>query len=195
MQKKMRKLPLSWFEHDDVVQLARLLLGKIIRTEWDGVVTSARIVETEAYAGVNDRASHAYGSRNTARTAVMYERGGTAYVYLCYGIHHLFNVVTNKKGIPHAVLIRGVVPVEGTALLYERLGKAPQVPVHKLAIGPGLVSKALGISAAHTGLLLNKAITIWDDGFVPASITATPRIGIDYAGADKDLLYRFVAGA
>lgn len=188
----MTKLPLSWFEGTDVVQMARALLGKIIVTEFDGIRTSGRISETEAYAGESDRASHCYGGRRTARTEIMYGAGGFAYVYLCYGIHHLFNVITNKEEMPQVVLIRAIQPLEGVELIRERLGKAVTVPVHKLAGGPGLVTKALGIRTAHTGLALDKLISIWDDGYIPEEILTGPRIGIDYAQEDKDLPYRFL---
>src|SRR6185436_18626958 len=89
------------------------LLGKYLFTNFDGIFTGGIITETEAYNGVVDRASHAFGGRRTARTETMYGEGGTAYVYLCYGIHSLFNVVTNKKNDPHAVLIRAIYPTEG----------------------------------------------------------------------------------
>jgi len=188
----MTKLPLSWFEGTDVVQMAQALLGKIIVTEFDGIRTSGRISETEAYAGESDRASHCYGGRRTARTEIMYGPGGFAYVYLCYGIHHLFNVVTNKAEMPQVVLIRAIEPVEGIAIIRERLGKGEHIPVHKLAGGPGLVTKALGIRTAHTGLPLTEHISIWDDGYQPHKIVVGPRIGIDYAKEDKDLPYRFL---
>ncbi|WP_290789884.1 DNA-3-methyladenine glycosylase [Flavihumibacter sp. UBA7668] len=188
----MTKLPLSWFEGTNVVEIARLLIGKIIRTDFDGKLTSGRISETEAYAGVSDKASHAFGGRRTARTETMYANGGTAYVYLCYGIHHLFNIVTNVKDVPHAVLIRGILPLEGEEQIRQRLNKPNPIPSGKLATGPGLVSKALGISTLHTGILLENTITIWEDGFHPERIEITPRIGIDYAKEDKDLPYRFL---
>jgi len=101
----------SFYNRKDVVKIARELLGKLLVTEF-GARTSGIIVETEAYAGTTDKASHAYKGRRTGRTEVMYSQGGTAYVYLCYGIHHLFNVVTNIKDIPHAVLIRAIEPVD-----------------------------------------------------------------------------------
>ncbi|HEY8398827.1 MAG TPA: DNA-3-methyladenine glycosylase [Flavihumibacter sp.] len=188
----MIKLPLSWFEGEDVVQIARSLIGKIIRTEFDGQVTSGRISETEAYAGVTDKASHAYGGRRTNRTRVMYCRGGVSYVYLCYGIHHLFNIVTNREDIPHAVLIRGMIPLEGEQIIRQRLGKPERVPASVLARGPGLVSRGLGIRTMHTGMPLLDQISIWDDGFEPREIQVTPRIGVDYAAEHKDLPYRFV---
>src|SRR5579871_5375593 len=100
----IKKIERSFYNRPDVVKIARELLGKILITEFDGKVTSGRIVETEAYAGEIDKASHAYNGRKTERTKVMYTTGGTAYVYLCYGIHHLFNIVTNKENIPHAIL-------------------------------------------------------------------------------------------
>ncbi|MBS1655586.1 MAG: DNA-3-methyladenine glycosylase, partial [Bacteroidetes bacterium] len=107
----MIKLPLSFYQRSDVLQIARELLGKIIVTRWNGITTSARIVECEAYNGIIDQASHAAGGRRTARTEIMYKEGGHAYVYLCYGIHQMFNVVTNDKDIPHAILIRGAEPI------------------------------------------------------------------------------------
>ena len=158
------------------------------------------IVETEAYEGVTDKASHAYGNRRTARTDVMYCIGGTAYIYLCYGVHSLFNIVTNRDGIPHAILIRGIVPAEGTAIMLQRTGK---VSVTKnFGIGPGNVSKALGIHYSQTGLDLTKKPSkkkdagIWleDRGFVvdPLKIQITTRIGVQYAREDASRLYRFV---
>ncbi len=109
----MKKLPVTFYRREEVLQIAKELLGKILVTRWKGVATSGRIVEVEAYTGVVDRASHAYGGRRTARNEVMYANGGVAYVYLCYGIHHLFNVVTSKKEKPHAILIRGLEPLKG----------------------------------------------------------------------------------
>jgi len=139
---------------------------------------------------VEDRASHAHGGRRTARTEVMYARGGTAYVYLCYGIHHLFNVVTNARDTPHAVLVRAAVPREGVDVMSARLGRAAG-PWLK---GPGVVSKALGIRTAHTGSdLLKGPITLEDHGIVvPSAVVRTgPRIGVDYAGEDAHRPYRF----
>ncbi|MEP6844634.1 MAG: DNA-3-methyladenine glycosylase, partial [Panacibacter sp.] len=100
------KLAVSFYSRSNVLQVAEGLLGKILVTNFDRYLTAARIVETEAYNGIIDKASHAYNNRRTTRTEIMYGSAGTAYVYLCYGIHHLFNVVTNAKNIPHAVLIR-----------------------------------------------------------------------------------------
>ena len=172
--------------------IARELLGKILVTRFDGKRTSGRIVETEAYNGVVDRASHAWSGRRTRRTEVMFGHGGTAYVYLIYGIHHLFNVVTNSKDVPHAVLIRALDPLEGIPLMLERTDKA--VADHTLTRGPGNVSRALGLHVSNTGTsLLGSEIYIGDDGWRPrrADIVAGPRIGVDYAGPDAGLPYRF----
>ena len=189
----MKVLDASFYNRNDVITIARDLIGKVIITSFNGVVTSARIVETEAYNGIIDKASHAYGGRNTNRTSVMFGDGGRAYVYLCYGIHHLFNVVTNEHGEPHAVLIRGVEPIEGVPVMLERTGKL--VADATLTRGPGNVSRALGINTTHTGMLLNEPpIIIGDDGFVlpNSSIIATKRIGVDYAAEDDLLPYRFI---
>jgi len=188
----MKKLPPAFYHRSNVVVLAKELLGKLLVTEFDGALTAGRIVETEAYNGIVDKASHAYGGRRTKRTETMYGKGGIAYVYLCYGIHHLFNVVTNKTGIPHAILVRGIEPVKGIPVMLQRMGK--ENPDYTIGRGPGNVSKALGISVTHTSLsLFDKDIYIADDGVVikPAQIAATPRIGVDYAAEDALLPYRF----
>lgn len=188
----MKKLGYAFYDRTNVVAIAKELLGKIIVTNFDNQHTSARIVETEAYAGVIDRASHAYGGRRTNRTEVMFGRPGKAYVYLCYGIHHLFNIVTNREDIPHAVLIRAAEPIDGIDIMLERTGKSK--PDFTLTKGPGNVSKALGIRTTHTGLdLLNDELYIADDGFKmkKQDIITSPRIGVDYAGDDALLHYRF----
>lgn len=188
----MKKLGISFYQRYDTLQIANDLLGKILVTKWNSGITSGRIVEVEAYTGVTDKASHAFGGRRTGRNEVMYAEGGRAYVYLCYGIHHLFNVVTHAKEIPHAILIRALDPLEGIDAMLERTGKKKLD--HTLTRGPGNVSKALGICTSHSGLALTgKEIFIADDGFVFAKkeIAASPRIGVDYAGKDALLPYRF----
>lgn len=189
---RIKKLPRAFYERSDVTLIARELIGKILVTRLPGGLTSGRIVETEAYAGVIDKASHAYGGRRTGRTEVMFGRGGAAYVYLIYGIHHLFNVVTHGKDTPHAVLVRGIEPLEGIDVMLLRTGKRPGDKT--LGRGPGNVSTALGIHTSQTGLsLLSNEIYIADDGFryPPANIEASARIGVDYAGEDALLPYRF----
>lgn len=170
--------------------MARALIGKVLVTYFDGELTAGRIVETEAYNGVTDKASHAYNGRYTERTAVMYRLGGIAYVYLCYGIHHLFNIVTNEATVPHAVLIRGVEPVYGIDAMLKRCGKTKFD--NRIGRGPGNVSKALGIQLYHTGKsLLENELFIADDEPVH-NILATPRIGVAYAAEDALLPYRFI---
>jgi len=187
----MEKLPLAFYLRDDVVSIARELLGKVLVTQWAGERTSGRIVETEAYAGEGDRASHASKGR-TGRTEVMFGEGGRAYVYLCYGIHQMFNIVTNVAGIPHAILIRALEPLEGIDLMLDRTGKKRLD--HTLTRGPGNVGKALGFHTSQCGSALNsEEMYIADDGFqLPqASIVAAPRIGVDYAGEHAAWHYRF----
>jgi DNA-3-methyladenine glycosylase len=187
----MKKLELEFYQRKDVLRIAEELLGKILVTNWKGTFTSGRIVECEAYAGIIDKASHASGGRRTTRNEIMYGEGGYAYVYLCYGIHHLFNVVTNSKDEPHAILVRALDPVEG---IEEMLLRAHKKKLdNTLTRGPGNVSKALGIFTKHTGIsLLSDKIFIADDGerFSKKEIAASPRIGVDYAGKDALLPYR-----
>lgn len=190
----------SFFLREDVVAIAKELIGKYIFTTFDGCLTFGMITETEAYAGITDKASHAFGGRNTARTEVMYRQGGTAYVYLCYGIHSLFNIVTNYAGTPHAILIRAFRPVEGINMMECRMGR--KADSKSFASGPGNVAKALGIhySASGADLCSPKAYketnSIWveDRGLLPAEaqVLITPRIGVAYAGEDALLPYRFL---
>lgn len=187
------RLSTDFYLQKDVCSVARQLIGKIVVTSFDHILTAGRIVETEAYNGVVDKASHAYNGRFTQRTSVMYEAGGLAYVYLCYGIHHLFNVVTNEKNIPHAVLIRGIEPLVGIEEMLKRAGK--QKLDTSLGRGPGNVSKVLGLSVAHTGTSLRSSgLFITEDGYkvTCSQIIATPRIGVDYAAEDALLPFRFI---
>jgi len=189
----MRKLKAEFYQRSNVIQIAKELLGKILVTKWNGIETSGRIVEVEAYNGIVDKASHASGGRRTNRNEVMYGEGGVSYVYLCYGIHHLFNVVTNRPETPHAILIRALDPMKGVDVMLERTGKKKLD--YTLTKGPGNVSKALGISfKQHSGLsLLSKELFIAEDDFKlrRKDIVASPRIGVDYAGEDARLPYRF----
>ncbi|MFH1968923.1 MAG: DNA-3-methyladenine glycosylase [Verrucomicrobiota bacterium] len=197
------KLPAAFFRRPDVVRISRDLLGQYLFTRIGGrTVTGGRIVETEAYAGATDRASHAYGNRRTRRTAVMYEAGGVAYVYLCYGLHALFNIITSVEGIPHAVLIRALEPTHGIPVMLKRRRKVrlsspkrfAQAGLDRtLTAGPGALAQALGITVRHSGqslqgneIWLEKGITIR-----PKQVVATTRVGVDYAGADAKLPWRF----
>lgn len=185
-------LPESFYTRKDVVKIAQELLGKVLVTNIDSIYTSGMIVETEAYAGAADKASHAHGNRRTKRTEIMFWQGGMAYVYLCYGIHHLFNVVTNVRDVPHAVLIRAVEPLEGIEHMLERRGKEKLTP--SLTAGPGAMSMALGIHTSQTGKsLLDNEIYIEDRGFrIPSKdIVTSTRVGVAYAQDDAYLPYRF----
>jgi DNA-3-methyladenine glycosylase len=190
---KYSKLEPSFYRKEDVVMIAKLLLGKLLVSHFDGEITAGLIVETEAYRGINDRASHAYGNRRTGRTEIMYANGGVAYVYLCYGIHHLFNVVTNRQDVPHAILVRAIEPLSGKDIMQLRSGKKKWD--HSIGSGPGNVTRALGIHTKHSGTsLMCEELFIADNGisFRDTDIIATPRIGVDYAGDDAKLMYRFV---
>lgn len=185
------KLAESFYQRSDVVKIARELLGKILFTKVDGIVTGGTIVETEAYSW-KERGCHAYGARKTKRNAVMFENGGLAYVYLCYGMHNMFNVVTNKPGVADAILVRAIEPVEGIEEMKLRRGR---ISSHfHLTSGPGKLTKALGINRDLNGKWLNEdEVWIEDHGLVlkRTMIEVSPRIGIDYAGDDAKLLWRF----
>jgi len=199
----LSKLGIDFYQREDVLAISRKLLGNVLCTNFNGSLTAGIIVETEAYAGVADRASHAYGSRRTNRTQVMYSPPGTAYVYLCYGIHHLFNVGTNLEGVPHAVLIRAIEPIEGIDIMLQR--RKMSKLLQKLTAGPGILSQALGISTQHSGISL-LGDNIWIDDNHPSNrskqsdgynkpknfdIISSPRVGCQYAGKDAHNPWRF----
>ena len=189
---KLNKLPIEFYNRKDVLQIARELLGKIVITNVDGVITSGRIVETEAYVGFTDKASHSWSGKRTPRNEHMYAQAATSYVYICYGIHRMLNVVTNKKEIPDAILIRALEPLQGIEVMLERTGK--QKLDFTLTKGPGNVAKALGVSKLHSGTsLLDDTIYVVSDGYETevTQIGSSKRIGVEYAGADALLPYRF----
>ncbi|QXU43798.1 DNA-3-methyladenine glycosylase [Pedobacter sp. D749] len=186
------KLKPEYYLNEDVVGLAKDLLGKVLYTKIGDEITAGIIVETEAYFGIKDKASHAYGGRRTNRTETMYGAGGIAYVYLCYGMHHLFNVVTSVENDPHAVLIRGIEPLVGVEIIEERRN----MPHTKGAIsaGPGSAAKALGIDKTFNAKNLSgDDIWIEDHGvkYNEEDIAATPRVGIAYAKEHALLPWRF----
>ena len=188
----MQKLTTDFYTRDVVMDVARDLLGKILCSCIDGRLTKVIIIETEAYAGVGDRASHAYGGRRTRRTDPMYREGGIAYVYLCYGIHHLFNVVTSNQDDPQAVLIRAGSPLTGIDEMLARRGKGSVTK--SLLSGPGSLASALGIHTRLTGTsLLGNQIWIEDHDIRVDrdTIAVGPRVGIDYAAEDATRPYRF----
>ena len=179
-----KRLDTYFYQRTDVVNLSKELLGKVLVTRFDGAITAGMIVETEAYRAPDDKACHAHLNRYTERTKVMFEPGGVAYIYLCYGIHHLFNVVTGRDGMAHAILIRAIEPLEGVDQMLERRGFEKMKP--QLTAGPGVMSKALGIHKSMTGASLvtpDSKMYIEDRGITisPDEILASPRVGIDYA--------------
>jgi len=190
--KSNRKIEHSFYARPDVLQIAQELLGKVLVSFQDGMLTSGMIVECEAYTGEQDKAAHVYGGKRTKRTEKMYGDAGHAYIYFCYGIHHLINVVTHSKGVPHAVLLRALEPVEGIDIMMARRKKLKLD--YTLTRGPGSLCQAMGIHTRQNGVsLLGDDIWIEDRGIVipEKEITCGPRIGVDYAGADALLPYRF----
>lgn len=187
----MSKIPVEYFRNNDTLWLARDLIGKhLLYRDSNGIVRGGIITETEAYLGANDRASHAWGNRKTKRTSTMFLPGGVAYVYLCYGIHHLLNIVTAERDIPHAILIRGIYAITETHIRNQHAKNTFSAWLD----GPGKLTKALGITTALDKTPLT-GDTLWLEPSrveIPDNvISITPRIGVDYAGEDALLPYRF----
>ena len=189
----MKILDEGFYQRENVVQIGRELLGKYLFTQLNGEKAGGIIVETEAYSHINDRACHSHLQRRTQRTEIMYHSGGVAYVYLCYGIHHLFNIITNVEDKADAVLVRAIEPTENIEVMQKRRGIDKPIP--QLTAGPGAMSQALGITTAHYGLPLTTGELIWveDRGIqiTPENIVASPRVGVAYAGEDAVLPWRF----
>lgn len=186
------KLPRDFYTRTDVNEIARELLGKVLFTRFDDGVTGGIITEVEAYCGRNDKACHANNNRRTRRTEIIYHQGGKAYVYLCYGIHHLFNVVTNVEDVADAILVRSVVPFEGRQTMIRR--RRLENRKGKIASGPGAMSQALGIKTHHYGVdLLGDTIWIEDRGinFTDQQVITGKRIGVEYAGEDAEKPWRY----
>lgn len=183
------KLNQSFYERSDVVLIAKQLLGKQLVSKIDGCITAGIIVETEAYSW-KEKGCHAYNNKRTERTEVMFAGGGVAYVYLCYGMYNLFNVVTNKKDKAEAVLIRALQPHEGVEHMRSRRGNVEE---NQLSSGPGKLTQAMGISRKYNGIRLDDDHLWIEEGFKvkPSQIIANTRIGIDYAGEDANLPWRF----
>ena len=192
--RKIKKISNDYYLNEDVVALANSLLGKVLCTSIDGKYCSGIITETEAYAGIHDRGSHSFGNRKTERTKTIYALGGITYIYLCYGIHSMFNVVTGPEETPNAVLIRSLFPLEGINHIKEN--SQQKIFKNKTCMnGPGKVCKAMGLHYSMNGISLQSdSIYIEDHGYTPASeqIIIGPRVGIDYAGEDALLPYRFL---
>lgn len=188
-------VPLSraYYQNQSTLFITQDLLGKLLVAEVEkGKRTIGRVVETEAYLAPEDQASHAYQYKYTKRTATMFSEGGVAYVYLCYGVHAMFNLITREAGLPHAILIRAVEPLEGLEYMMER--RKMHTVKRTLTAGPGCLTEAMGI---HRGLdatpLDGNTFWIADDGTSPdpASVVTGPRIGIPSAGAYRDVPWRF----
>lgn len=177
----------------DVVGLSKSLLGKQLCTCFAGVLTTGTIVETEAYRAPDDKASHAFANKRTRRTETMFALGGCCYVYLCYGIHHLFNVVTGPENIAHAVLIRAIEPLHGIHTMQKRRGL--KTLTSRLTAGPGILSEALGIKTAHDGLDLTTQHLVWisdlGNNIEETNIISSPRVGVDYAEECASWNWRF----
>lgn len=174
----------AFYLKSDALQVSRELLGKVLVTQMPGApVTAGKIVETEAYIAPEDKASHAYNFKKTKRTQTMFLEGGVAYVYLCYGIHALFNIITNVEGMPHAVLVRSVEPLEGQEIMLARRNKAKIE--RTLTAGPGCLTQALGITTHHDQHpLFQEPIWLEDRGYDydESNIVSSERVGIAYAG-------------
>lgn len=185
------KLDKSFYQRTDVVQIARELLGKVLVTNTNGHITTGMIVETEAYSW-KERGCHAYQNRKTKRNEVMFMPGGFAYVYLCYGMHNMVNVVTNCENVAEAVLIRALEPLEGVDIMKKRR-KIQHDRLPALTSGPGKLTVAMGINRKFNGKPLTGE-EIWiEEGekISPRKVVVSTRIGIAYAGEDAKLLWRF----
>jgi DNA-3-methyladenine glycosylase len=191
------RLGADFYLQPDVVAAAAALLGKVLVTQIGGQRTAGRISETEAYRAPDDRACHAYGNRRTARTELMFAPGGKAYIYLCYGLHHLFNVVTGPEGMAHAVLVRAIEPLENEEFMLLRRQLPPEKMGHaQVGTGPGAAAQALGLRTDLNGHDLSApGAQLWieDDGYRPGpeGIATGKRIGVDYAGECAHRPWRF----
>jgi len=180
------KLGKAFYRQEEVTMVARALVGKVLVSQIGRRTTAGIIVETEAYSW-RERGCHAFGNRITPRNASMFEAGGVAYIYRCYGIHNLLNFVTGREGSGEAVLIRALQPLVGLKWMEERCGNP-----RRITSGPGKLTRALAITTEHDRMdLVNGRIWVEDRGEDLPKIIAGPRIGIDYAGDDAALPWRF----
>lgn len=184
----------SFYQNEDPLFLGEQLLGCIIKTQINNQITAARIVELEIYKAPEDKGSHAFDNKRTGRTETMFKEGGIAYVYLCYGIHHMFNIVSGPEEMAHAILIRATEPIDGQALMETR--RKIKNPIPALTNGPGKLSNALGIRTSMDGVKLydpQSPISIWSDGQYndAGNIIKSPRVGIAYAEECAHWPWRF----
>jgi DNA-3-methyladenine glycosylase len=185
------KLPISFYQDVNVVRVAKDLLGKQLWTNLNNKLTVGLIVEVEAYCGATDQACHAFPDKRTPRTQIMYEAGGVAYVYLVYGMHHLFNIVTNVKGSADAVLIRAIEPIAGEEEMKNRRNHNQSNKL--LTGGPARLTQALGITVENNRTNLQSEQIWLTEGKVYSEneIITSTRIGVEYAGKDAQLPWRF----
>ncbi len=189
----IKKLPSAFYLSADILQLTQSLLGKVLCSRFGDKLSSGMIIEAEAYRGPDDRGSHAYGNLRSKRTEPMFLSGGRAYIYLCYGMHQMFNVVSGPSGTPHAILIRALYPLQGVDVMQKRRGS--KIPFKNLCNGPGKLGQAMGFHTSMSGTKLSgNQIWIEDHGIriSKKDFEQRPRIGIDYAGKDALLPWRFV---
>ena len=189
----MEKLGSAYYQQDNVVHIAKDLIGKYLFTKiGEDEITGGIIIETEAYRGPDDRGSHAYNNRRTARNETMYAAGGIVYMYICYGIHDMLNIVTGTADNSHAVLIRAIEPKTGLETMRYRRNLYDQDI--RLCQGPGSLAKALGLNKSHNGYGLH-GDEIWiEDHHIrieDSEITAAPRVGMNFDGPYKTIPWRF----
>jgi DNA-3-methyladenine glycosylase len=186
------KLPVEFYQRDDVVLIARELLGKEVYSNIEGQITGGIIIETEAYRGPDDRGSHAYLNKRTPRNEMMYNAGGLVYMYICYGIHDMLNIVTGSKDMSHAILIRAIEPIKGLEIMRERRNIYNQDK--RLCKGPGALAKAMALNKLHNGIdLQNDTIWIEDNGrsYTDEQVVASARVGMNFDGIYKTIPWRF----
>jgi DNA-3-methyladenine glycosylase len=185
------KLNHTFYQRNDTVEMAKELLGQFLYTNFDGNLTGGMIVETEAYMGVSDSSCHTFNNKKTKRNASMYNRGGVIYMYVCYGIHDMLNIVTGDEENSQVILIRAIKPLIGIDMMKQRRG---EVPLKRLAKGPGSLAKALGLNRIHDGIsLLEDSIWIEENGDVvkAESIIESPRIGLGCPEPYLSMPWRF----
>ncbi len=186
------KLQKDFYTREDTLAIAKELLGKYVYTNFDNALTGGIIVETEAYIGPHDAGSHAFNGRRTPRNETMYAEGGVTYMYICYGIHDMLNIVTGPAGSSHAILIRAIEPTDGIELMQLRRGN---VPLKRLATGPGALARALGLRKQHDALELNSD-EIWIENkglIIPGEkIKATGRVGLGCKDPYLTMPWRFI---
>lgn len=194
----MKKLPREFYMRD-TVKVTKDVLGKVFVHQMDGEICRARIVDVEAYLGTDDKAAHSYSGRPTKRTAPMFEAGGIAYVYLVYGLHYVMNIVTEREGVPEAIMLRGVQMLDLDDKVALRRYRKPRhkltkTQVKNLSNGPGKLTQAMGITTKLSGVSLTGDI-LWleedEKSKEPFDIGVDKRIGIDYAEEAVDFPLRF----